>query len=821
MSLTERLSKLTGAPASIVPEKPADAKLTPRLAGLQGPPAPVAATPAPREKLTSRLTGLQGGPTPVAAEPVSRPELTSRLAGMSGSPTPVSAPREQRTKLTERLTGGGPPAPVAVPRQARIPLTERLEANGVPVPVAVPREQRMKLTERLAGGGIQAPVAVPREQRTSLVERLGGLTGGGVDSLTVPRGERMSLTERLGRGSGGTAPIAVEKAPRDALTTRVAGVAEIPQPPAPAVPAKPGPGLLARMTEIQQVLQLTSPEWRTIPFGDWMPDLPDFANPGATVARNVLPVENYYGPLGALEATTDALTARALGAARGKDTSGSNFNYAGDATKLYEVRAAGITDKSKGGGYSTGSGEIWEFATFESRLIGTNWTDPVQGIDIGAAGLFADQFTSTLKPKARHIATIREFLFLGNTNDATDGDVPYRTWWGAYKDALDMDPDAQTQSDFEDRPAGGDVQRLIGGVEYGVLFQQTAITRVTYAGGETIFQFDSIDRKRGTPIPNGVVGHGRLIFFPSEEGFFVNDGTQSHPIGVNQVDKTFAKQFDLNDANLVSAAIDPLNKLYAIAFPGSGGVLKIFFYNWIDRRWSEAEVDLELLFNSTAEAFTLEGLDAVALDSAADTTLSANEASGQTEISVTSVSGFSVGDTARITLNDATIHQSKINTVGGSTITIDDSLPSAADSGKRFVRTTIDVLTPGLDSAQWRGGGLLFGAFDTAHKLAYFDGANLAATIETGETELNPGFLSKLVKARPLIDGGTITAAVAGRNRLIDAVVFDASEALDAIGEVGMLNESRYHRLRAKIAAGGTWQHAQGIQVQASSMGTR
>ncbi len=203
----------------------------------------------------------------------------------------------------------------------------------------------------------------------------------------------------------------------------------------------------------------------------------------------------------------------------------------------------------------------------------------------------------------------------------------------------------------------------------------------------------------------------------------------------------------MDDAALVSAAIDPLNKLYAIAFPGAAGVLKIFFYNWNDRRWSEAEVDLEILFNATSEGFTLEELDAI-------------------------------------------------------------------DSN-------LDTLTPSLDSAQWKGGGIRFGAFDLAHKLAYFDGANLAATIETGETELNPGRLSKVTKARPLIDGGTITVQVAGRNRLVDAVVFDAAEGLDAIGEVGLLNESRYHRLRASIAAGGTWNHAQGIQVQSSPMGTR
>ena len=605
------------------------------------------------------------------------------------------------------------------------------------------------------------------------------------------------------------------------LTERFKAVVAMPAPAALVAPAKPAPGLHARMAEVYQILQQTSPKWRTLPFGDWMPDLPDLYNPGATVAKNVIPAERSYRPLGALQAVTGALSGAALGAGFGQDSVGTHFNYAGDATKLYEVRAAAITDKSKAGGYSTAAGEGVEFVLFENRMIATNFSDPVQTINVGATGLFADLITSTLKPRFRHLGAVREFLVGGNSNDATDGDVPHRIWWSGSRDPADFDPDAQTQSDIEDRPDAGWVQRIVGGVEYGLIFQQLGITRMTYSGGDSIFQFDSIDRKRGTPISNSVVGHGRRVYFISEEGFFVTDGTQSYPIGANQVDKTFWAQFDVLDARKVSSAIDPLNKIVAWAFPGAGGTLKIYFHDWQDRRWSEAEVDVDILVNATSEAFTLEALDAVALDSAADTTLSANEAAGQTVISVTSVTGFSVNDTARITLNDATIHQSKINAVGASTITIDDSLPSAADSGNRFVRTTIDVLTPGLDSPQWQGGGLLFGAFDTAHKLGYFDGANLAATLETGETELNPGFLSKLVKARPLIDGGTITAAVAGRNRLIDAVVFDASGALDAIGEIGMLNESRYHRLRAKIAAGGTWQHAQGIQVQASSMGTR
>jgi len=35
------------------------------------------------------------------------------------------------------------------------------------------------------------------------------------------------------------------------------------------------------------------------------------------------------------------------------------------------------------------------------------------------------------------------------------------------------------------------------------------------------------------------------------------------------------------------------------------------------------------------------------------------------------------------------------------------------------------------------------------------------------------------------------------------------------------MNEARYHRFRCQIAAGGSWQHAQGYQLQATPMGTR
>lgn len=575
--------------------------------------------------------------------------------------------------------------------------------------------------------------------------------------------------------------------------------------------------LLARVMRDRGVTSQTTPGLASIPFGPWMPDLPDYANPGATVAKNVIPRINSYGPIGSLAATSDALDSRVLNGVIARDTTGNHYNYAGTATKLYEIRATGVTDLSKVGDYSTASTDTWEFANFAGTVVATNYADDVQSLTAGGGGPFADLFTSTNTPKARHMGVIREFLVLGNTNDTSDGVQPQRVWWSARNDIADMDPDSLTQSDYEDRPSGGWVQRVIGGAEYGLIFQENQIARMTYTGNKSVFQFDEIDRKRGTPIPNSVIGHGRLVYFISEEGFFVCDGSQSYPIGANQVDRTFWGQFDINNAHLVSAAINPTDKLVAWHFNN-----KVWFYNWEDRKFSEAEFDIDRLTNGTSEAYTLEGLDALALDSTADTTLDANEALGQTIISVASTTNFAVGDTVRITLNDASIHQTTIASISaGVSITVDDALPSAADSGNRFVRSSIDAMTISLDSPVWAGGGVTFGAYNSDHKLSYFTGANLAATLETGETELNPGRQSMVTKLRPQVDGGTVTAAVAGRNRLLDSVSYDPLVAMSSTGEVSVRNEARYHRFRCQIAAGGTWTHAQGIQVPATALGGR
>lgn len=518
-----------------------------------------------------------------------------------------------------------------------------------------------------------------------------------------------------------------------------------------APPLKPT-SMGERLAAVQAQITSVQTPGLTVPFGDWLPDLPAFSNPGATVANGVIPKQMSYGPFPGLVAQSGALTARCRGASAARDTAGNTYFYAGDATKLYEIRSQSANDKS-GATYTTSTEQGWEFALFGQTFIATNFDDHVQAITAGAASNFADLFTSTQRPKARHVGVVRDFAVFGNINDTIGGDglKPNRVQWTGINDPTDIDPDATTQSDFQDIGEGGWVQRIVGGVEYGLVFQQRAIVRMTYVGSPLVFDFSPIDRRRGTPIPHSVIAHGRLVYYISEEGFFVTDGSQSYPIGANQVDKTFWDQFDVGNAHRVSAAVDPVNKLISWAFPGTGSTggnpNKIYLFNYVDKRWSEVDLDVQIITPAETQAYTLEQLDDVTTD--------------------------------------------------------------------------IETLTPSMDSPAWQGGLYRFAAFDTSNKLAYFTGDNVAATLETGEFQIAQGRRSQAKKLRPQIDGGTITAAIAGRSRLIDTASYDSAATMDSIGEISVRNDARYHRVRCSIAAAGTWNHAQGVEVLHAPSGER
>jgi hypothetical protein len=491
---------------------------------------------------------------------------------------------------------------------------------------------------------------------------------------------------------------------------------------------------------------------KTIPFGEWLPDIPDFGNPGLREATNVIPDQFSYQPHKAFSAiSTVGLDARCRGFSGAVGAGHQTYAYAGDASKLYSLVGTTWNDVSKSGGYTLGDDSDWEFAQFGETFVATSYDDPVQSITPGGAN-FADMITSTNKPKARHVGVVGQFLVLGHTNDTTDGVKRSRVWWSAIRDQTDFDPDADTQCDYEDLKEGGDVQRIIGGVEYGLVFCERAIYRMTYVGPPLVFRFDPIDRKRGTPLPGSVTSLGRLTYYISDEGFYITDGAQSHAIGENKVDEEFwLNQFDISLRTRVTSGIDPLNKTIVWSFPGSGNTNgtpnKLFIYHWPESRWSSADVEVECIGSGLSLGTTLEEVGALYPD--------------------------------------------------------------------------LETVPFSLDAISWTGGDRLLAAFNTSQQYGTFTGANLAATITTGSHELAKGFRARVQRVRPMVDGGAITTSVAGREDLQETQSFDTAADINDIGDTAQNNSGRYHDFRVSIAAGGSWNHAQGIDVEYVHQGRR
>jgi len=352
-------------------------------------------------------------------------------------------------------------------------------------------------------------------------------------------------------------------------------------------------------------------------FGPWQPDRADLGNEGCSIAKNVLPFGPVgYAPLPALAAySTTPMTAKCQGAISVGDTTQNTIAYGGDATKLYTLIAKTWEDRSNGT-YTLSSDDKWEFVKYGDYLVAMNINDAAQSITIGATGNFAAHFTSTLKPKAKHGAKVGRFLMLLNTNESGTA-YPDRVRWSAIDDSLDMDQSATTLADARDMGTDdGEGQRIFGVDKDAVLFMERSIYTGVFEGAPTVFRFDRREENRGLLAPGGIQRIGRVFFYIAQDGFFLFDGMQSHPIGATKVNQWFFDNVDQQTMfGAVSSAIDNERNLWIIGFATSaaatGTADRILAYHWPSGWWSYGEVTHELLFNNLSQGLTLEELDAI------------------------------------------------------------------------------------------------------------------------------------------------------------------------------------------------------------------
>jgi hypothetical protein len=112
-------------------------------------------------------------------------------------------------------------------------------------------------------------------------------------------------------------------------------------------------------------------------------------------------------------------------------------------------------------------------------------------------------------------------------------------------------------------------------------------------------------------------------------------------------------------------------------------------------------------------------------------------------------------------------------------------------------------------------------AFDANHKLGFYDGLNLAATLETGE-QGGDGQLIHIKGARVVTDSPDVTCAISRRMTPQSTTAYSTATAINT--ETGVCPAhvtTRYARAKVSITAGSTWTFAAGVEPDFALLGRR
>jgi hypothetical protein len=341
-----------------------------------------------------------------------------------------------------------------------------------------------------------------------------------------------------------------------------------------------------------------------ITFGEWTPDQPGITN-GLRRAENVYSKLVGYGALPTVVDYSAAASENLNNVVAGKTTAGATTVFAGGSTKLFKLDSGDLSldNVSKSGNYSTATDQRWKFTQFGNVIIGANGQAKLQGYNLNSSTLFDNLAADA--PEARYVTVVRDFVVSGWQTS-----YPNRVQWSALGDESSWTTSATTQADYQDIPDGGSVVGVTGG-EFGLVFMDRSIHRMSYVGSPLVFQFDNISRNLGCYEANSIIQYGGTSFFLGDDGFYACDGQNVVPIGNEKVNRFFFDNVDEGTLYLMSAAVDPSKKLiiWAYASNSSSTPDSLLIYNYQTQRWTSGTTHVDRIASTSTPAVTLEGMD--------------------------------------------------------------------------------------------------------------------------------------------------------------------------------------------------------------------
>lgn len=355
---------------------------------------------------------------------------------------------------------------------------------------------------------------------------------------------------------------------------------------------------------------------------EWLPDIQKTENPGVEIARNVLPVvdgyqlangwEPLYAPLG-ITSKVNGFFAIAgpdiepYTPGAGSDPRVRQINYlAGTETTLYHLEL--FPPDFRVGQWqpldittAMAPPNAWWFVSYGQYVFFISGdTQGVPGVRSWNAVLKGSTSPVAEAPEYfTTLAMVRNHLVGGGSFIDTGGgsDVIHRVQWSDVRNPFSWAPGAPSLANEQDIDnEGGTIQAIIGG-EYGLVFQDSAITRMDPSTQFT-FTFNTVAKDQGTGAPKSVVRSGKDVFFLGKGGFYgMSDGTTPQSISDGKISRYIRRAFENYRIDMCVGAYDQQNRQIWWGFPPAddGVIDTAIVYSLEHNKFSELELDCDFI----------------------------------------------------------------------------------------------------------------------------------------------------------------------------------------------------------------------------------
>lgn len=344
-----------------------------------------------------------------------------------------------------------------------------------------------------------------------------------------------------------------------------------------------------------------------LPFQAWEPDK-SLISGAAAMAKGVVSLSGRYAPdKSFLPFKVGATVGGVALGGGGFFESGVNARvFVGDDRRIYEIVARQPEDVSQIGGYAIDESWGWSFAQFGSTILAAaRGLGNLRYYTFGSSSTFE---TLTTGPGfSDGIFRIREFMFSGKDFTVKNS---------SFNDFTDWNPASLTGVQAGSFPLPRDGGIFVGGVggQFGIVFQERKVHRLTFTGGTSPFERDEVEDKRGALGPRAFCRYGDMTFFASEDGFRVTDGNASQPVGEHKVDRYFASRLNYSARARVSMAMDVEKKLLRVIYPTGGNTRpnEMITYSLADGRWTHDDCELDVIFDAPRPGIAIDDDEAIA-----------------------------------------------------------------------------------------------------------------------------------------------------------------------------------------------------------------